>query len=142
MKTIRDVRFSWLLVGVLLGVVPAGRAQRRLPTGGTTVPPVSGQSTQNQTSSDYNRPAGPMAQTDDADVSVRGNMDALRASMANSERQRIITREAAQLLQMAAELQMKIAQNQTGMSQEEMLRQLDAIEKLARNVKDRMKGAH
>jgi len=139
MNRIRTVCLGYMAVGLILS--SGAWAQKRLPIGGSTVPPVSGQSTQNQSSSDYNRPAGPLAQTDDADVSVRGNMDALRASMANSERQKIITREAAQLLQMAAELQLKIAGNAPGMTQEEMVRQVDMIEKLARNVKDRMKGA-
>jgi hypothetical protein len=141
MKTIQMMRWRWLLVGVLLGMVQVGRAQRRLPAGGTTVPPVSGQTTQNQSSSEYNRPPGPLVQTDDADVSVRGNLDAMRASLASKERQRAMTRDAAMLLQMTADLQTKIAQNQNDMSLAEMTRQLDAIEKLARSVKDKMKGA-
>lgn len=142
MKKIRTVCLGCAAVWLLLGAGAWG--QKRLPISGSGVPPISG-----QTPTVSGPPDGRgsvngtlLTPTDDmGDSSVRRNMEALRANAANTERQRALTRESAQLLQMAAELQLKIAGNGPGISPEEMMRQVDAIEKLARTVKDRMKGA-
>ena len=142
MTAIRKMHVSGLALGLLLGAGPGVLAQKRLPIGGSTVPPMSGQSPMPPSASDSGRSTSPLGTMipDESDSSVRRNLDALRVNMANTERQKMMSRDAALLLRMAAELQMKIAKNETGLSQEEMLREVDAIEKLARNVKDRMKG--
>lgn len=149
MNKIRNARMSGVLACALLALGPALVAQKRLPIGGSTVPPLDGQTPALPSAADSGlggRNGGSTSglSPDDfslGDSSVRRNLDALRVNMANTERQRILTRDATQLLHMAAELRMKIATNAPGMTPEEITRQVDTIEKLARNVKDRMKGA-
>ena len=152
MSKIRNTRCSWLIAGLMLFL--PGRmsmAQKRLPISGSEVPPVTGTGTvgasqmPDASSGGSHSSGGPgmgLGLPDDgSDSSVRRNLDALRANMANTERQRVLMHEADQLLQMVAQLQVKIAANATELSPAEMARQVDMIEKLARNVKERMKGA-
>jgi hypothetical protein len=68
-------------------------------------------------------------------------MEAQRLRMANTERQKQMTREAAQLLDVASDLQHEAQSSGSNATEQEMLRQIDTIEKLAHNVKERMKGA-
>jgi hypothetical protein len=150
MTRIRNAHYSWLIAGFLL-LVPGtmATAQKRLPIGGSTVPPVTGTGSATGTvpasDSGSHGPGstgpGSLGIDDTGDSTVRRNMDAIRSNIANVERQRILTHETDQLLQMAADLHLKIASNSSSMSQAEMLHQIDTIEKLARNVKERMKGA-
>jgi hypothetical protein len=142
MKTIQKACVGWMTLGLVL-VTGMAKAQKRLPIGGSTVPPVGGQTTSSSNGPDNSRNAGGFGSLsmDGADLSVQRNLEALRLSRMNAERHRVLTVESAQLLQMTAELHAKIANDTQGGSPTEMQKQLDAIEKLARDVKDRMKGA-
>ena len=73
------------------------------------------------------------------DGSRREGMDETRLKMASTERQRMMSREADQILQNAAELQASMSGG-ADLSREDLFKRADAIEKMARNVKERMKG--
>lgn len=60
---------------------------------------------------------------------------------ANAERQRMMARDATELLHVAAELQLKAQKSEPEAARDEMVRQVEMIEKLAHNVKERMKGS-
>jgi type VI protein secretion system component VasF len=75
------------------------------------------------------------------DSPFRRKQEATRLKTFNEERQRTMTREATELLHLAGELQMKAQKSESEVSREEMVRQVETIEKLAHNVKERMKGA-
>ena len=147
MSRIRKQRHGWLIAGLMLlfsgGIAPA---QRRLPTG-TGVPPPTGtgtSTTQAPGATDSTRGADVTSlglPADSTDSTVGRNMAAIRSNLLNTERQRVLTIETEQLLRMTAELQVKIASNTAGLSNDEILKRIDTIEKLARNVKERMKGA-
>ena len=131
-----------LASAVLFIAAPVSLAQRRLPIGGSTVPtdgstPSLPSASESGNGGDRN---GLPTPDDNSNPVVSRNIEALRSNIANAERQRQLTREANQLLQLAAELQLKLSRNKPEVSHEEAMRQIDAIEKLARNVKDRMKG--
>jgi len=148
MTTVRKQRFGWLVAGCML-LVPGAtmKAQKRLPIGGSTVPPLTGTGSATSTpASDNGRGPGSTGldlglPDDSLDSTVNRNVAAVRASMANMERHRALALESDQLLRMVADLQGKIASNTSGLTHEEMLRQIGMIEKLAKDVKERMKGA-
>lgn len=78
---------------------------------------------------------------DGLDDSVfRNKVEGTRRKTLNAERQKTMTREATELLYLAGELQMKAQKSEAEVSREEMLRQVETIEKLAHKVKERMKG--
>ena len=68
-------------------------------------------------------------------------LEAQRARSANVERQKSMIRAADHLLELAAELQYNAQRSDVTPSQDEMLRQLATIEKLAHDVKEKMKGS-
>ena len=70
----------------------------------------------------------------------RQAMEEKRAKMVMSERQKMMMKEADQILQSAAELQASVS-GSADPSREDTFRKAESIEKLARNVKDRMKGS-
>jgi len=75
------------------------------------------------------------------DSSFRVKQEAQRLKTVNVERQRTMAREATELLHMAGDLQLKAQKSESEVSREEMVRQVEAIERLAHNVKERMKGS-
>lgn len=75
------------------------------------------------------------------DSPFHGKQEATRLKTLNEERHRTMTREATELLHLAGELQLRAQKSDSEISREEMLRQVETIEKLAHNVKERMKGA-
>jgi hypothetical protein len=81
----------------------------------------------------------PTEQHDEAEGHRR--MEMMREKNANLERQRQMRREAAELLNLAGELQFKAQKFDGSINQAEMLHQAETIEKLAHNVKERMKGS-
>lgn len=74
------------------------------------------------------------------DAGLQRKVEELRLHHANAERQKTMSKEAALLLQMATELQLKVSKSEQ-VTSEEALRQVETIEKLAHNVKERMKGS-
>ncbi|RXH56587.1 hypothetical protein GRAN_3444 [Granulicella sibirica] len=74
------------------------------------------------------------------DTAGRQAMEEKRAKMIISERQKMMMKEADQILQSAAELQASVS-GSADPSREDTFRKAESIEKLARNVKDRMKGS-
>jgi len=78
---------------------------------------------------------------DRMDESLHAQLVVARRKAANVERQRLMANEAALLLQMAAALQLKLEKDEASSSREEMVQQVEAIERLAHNVKERMKGS-
>lgn len=76
------------------------------------------------------------------DPTSRHEMEERRGKMLNVERQKAMVREANQLVQLTAELQVTLARDPQGAAREEALRHVETIEKLARNVRERMKGGH
>ena len=73
------------------------------------------------------------------DGDIHHALEAQRVRSASVERQRQMTREANELLNLAGELQFKAQRNDDAATQAEMLHQLETIEKLAHNVKERMR---
>ena len=64
-----------------------------------------------------------------------------RGKALNTERQRMMIKEAGQLVQAAADLQASVNKGIEGAGREEQAKRAEAIEKLARDVKERMKGS-
>jgi hypothetical protein len=80
-------------------------------------------------------------QSDDQFGDAHRRMEMLRVKSANAERQKQLTREATELLNVAGELHFKAQKSDGSVTQAEMLRQAETIERLAHNVKERMKGS-
>ena len=74
------------------------------------------------------------------DQSALRQMEEKRGKALNTERQRMIQKEASQLVQAAADLQASVSKGIDGAGREEQARRAEAIEKVARDVKERMKG--
>ena len=64
-----------------------------------------------------------------------------RGKAINTERQRMMIKEANQMVQAAADLQVSVDKGIEGAAREEQAKRAEAIEKLARDVKERMKGS-
>jgi hypothetical protein len=147
MRTLRKPHHGWLIAGLmLLSPAMTAIAQRRLPTSTGVPPPTGTGASTNSGATDSARTPdingmGLGLPADSTDSTVGRNMAAIRSNLLNTERQRVLTIETEQLLRMTAELQVKIASNTAGLSNDEILKRIDTIEKLARNVKQRMKGA-
>ncbi len=124
----------WVVVASLLVASGHGRSQRNGSNGPTT---------QSQTP-DYSatRPStnGVGGMPDLGDPASRREMEEKRGNLLNTERQRAMVREAGQLVQLTAELQVTLARDPQGAAREEAVHRVETIERLARNVKERMKG--
>ncbi len=68
-------------------------------------------------------------------------MEEKRSKAVNSERQRLMVKDANQLVQAAADLQASVTKGIEGAGREEQAKRAEAIEKLAKDVKERMKGS-
>ncbi len=130
----RTVRVCTLTIAFLLASHRTGAALQR----NGTMPPVQAPTPDYSAGKPSPNSLGGMP--DLGDPTTRHEMEQRRGNMLNIERQRAMVREAGQLVQLAAELQASLAGDPQGAAREEALHRIDTIEKLARNVKERMKG--
>lgn len=130
----RSVRVCALAAAVLLSCHTAGRALQR----NGSMPPVQSSGPDYSAGRPNTNSVGGVP--DLGDPATRREMEVRRGNMLNLERQRTMVREAGQLVQLAAELQLNLAHEPQGAAREEAVHRAETIEKLARNVKERMKG--
>lgn len=118
----RSQRMAWTLSIWLLFTVP-GNAQAENPKrGGTSTPAVKMETIPT-----------------DADQS-RDRMAREMAKKANLERQAVLKTDTDKLLKLAVELKDYVDKSNENVLSLEVLKKAEAIEKLARSVKDKMKG--
>ena len=123
------------LVGVSLAV-GVGRTQQQPGSG---VPPGSAQ--QQQGTVDPKDPFGQKNGTSKLDDSPFAPNDAKLAAARNDERQKRLVSDSEKLLQLATQLHQDVAKTDQHILSVDVVRRAEEIEKLAKSVKDRMKGS-
>jgi len=78
---------------------------------------------------------------DDSPVDGAGSIEAQQARMRNSDRQRQLVDDTQRLLSLANELKTEVDKSDKNTLSLEVIRKADEIEKLAHNVKEKMKGS-
>jgi hypothetical protein len=137
MSTSKQSAFSGWRVAVLLLVVAdatAGVAFQRNPT------PTNPSPNYSTTMGTNNSNSLPRSSSLDDPTALR-EMEEKRGKALNTERQRMIIRDANQVVQAAADLQVSVNKGIEGAAREEQAKRAEAIEKLARDLKERMKGS-
>ena len=71
---------------------------------------------------------------------LAGNMEAQRAKMRNADRQKQLQQDTEKLLSLATELKEQVGKTDKNILSVDVIKKADEIEKLAKSVRERMKG--
>jgi hypothetical protein len=123
-----------MAVGMLLGSTGMGRSEQRGGLGST-------QQTQGQVQNPSTPPvtAAPPIFGQDTGPMDRGKMEQEQAKSRNIDRQKRIVDDTAKLLTLANELKLDVDKTDKNTLSLDVIKKADEIEKLAHNVKERMK---
>ncbi|SFS17120.1 hypothetical protein SAMN05421771_3057 [Granulicella pectinivorans] len=129
-----------LLAAVLPGMLAAVAVAQKAPSAPAPVTGVPAPLTLPSSYNPYDDPTLRKGASSTGDPLEDKRLAYLRSHQAVLDRQKALTRESAQLLRMANELQANAGKGDTRELQETMLRQIEKIEQLARSLKERAKG--
>jgi hypothetical protein len=87
------------------------------------------------------QPNSPVGLSEDPTRDRFNAMQAEQAKMRNNERQQKLVDDTNQLLDLAAQLKIDVDKSNKDMLSIDVIKKADEIEKLAKSVKDRMKGS-
>jgi hypothetical protein len=127
-------RLAFAMVAVLLGgPANAGQGQAQPGYSGQTNPSAGTTGSQRSSTSALGNDSG-----EDADRTQRLELDQAKAR--NNERQKRLVADTERLVKLAGELQADVDKSTKDTLSVDVIRKADEIEKLAHNVKERMKG--
>jgi spore coat polysaccharide biosynthesis protein SpsF (cytidylyltransferase family) len=117
---VRFRRLSWMILGFVIVVTLPSATQSNLPY--LTTPPLQ-------------QKPGP-------DDQVRLKMEREMAKKANQARQADLKRDTEKLLKLATDLKEYVDKTNENMLSVDVVKKAEEIEKLARSVKEKMKGSY
>jgi len=83
---------------------------------------------------------GSQSQDDGSMDPLAGNMEAQRERMRNADRQKQLQQDTEKLLSLATELKQQVDKTDKNILSVDVIKKADEIEKLAKSVRERMKG--
>ncbi len=137
MKNLRRTAVSAVAVGMMLAAWSVGTGQQG--GGGRGVGQLGGSSMGAQDASQIAPPSSSVPSVV-PDIAIPPQMESDQAKMRNVERQKQLVEETQKLLSLANELKADVDKSNKDMLSLEVVRKADEIEKLAHNVKEKMKN--
>ena len=147
MRTLRSMAVWMVAGGCLLGCGVAAGAQQGLGTGqmGQGQSGQAGRAAAQQAAIQQAAQAAaanvPGANSDDPSLAGVGSIEEQQARMRNADRQKQLVDDTQRLLALANELKADVDKSTKDTLSLEVIRKADEIERLAHNVKDKMKGS-